>query len=511
MTNAVKQAADKLKRVLSDPVLWARYFLQIPDKTGKIVPFVFNPEQRELVRNLDKYNIVLKSRQLGITSVALALSLYYCHTEPGAVCLLMSYSADSARGIFGKLKTIWELMPDAVRLEDTANNRSELRFSNGSRILVSTCGTKDTARGLTIRFAHLSEYAFFKPDRAERNLLAIEQAMQPNGVMIVESTANGLNHFSELWTKAENGENMYQPHFYGWVQDKKMFADEYKLFCDRYKRTNGKLPESNELDEQEQALMEQSASVEQIVWRRMKVANSSLEQFRQEFPSCPIEAFVSTGKNFFNTSLIADRAAHIRPSITAPEQFKGNSGLTFWRHPEAGKRYFLGVDVAEGIGEDASCIEIVDVDGYQCAELLSNTIKPYRLAEILLELARYYNSGHCVIEKASAGHVVVDKMRNEYHYPNLYKSKQYDVTGRVKRKPGWETTPRSRPIMLTDFSEAFDKGEIWINSKVLYSQMKLFISKEGGRVEHTGRTGDDAVIAFALALQGKKSGRWYID
>ena len=192
MDKATAKAADKLKKILADPILWARYFLKIANKTGKIVPFVFNPQQQQLVQNLQKYTIVLKSRQLGISSVACALALYYCHVEPGCVCLLMSYSMDSARGVYEKLKALWMEMPDAVRLPELTNNRSELKFSNNSRIIVCTAGNKDVSRGLTLKFAHLSEYGFFRADKAQRHLLAIEQALRPDGRIIIESTANGI-------------------------------------------------------------------------------------------------------------------------------------------------------------------------------------------------------------------------------------------------------------------------------------------------------------------------------
>ena len=131
------------------------------------------------------------------------------------------------------------------------------------------------------------------------------------------------------------------------------------------------------------------------------------------------------------------------------------------------------------------------------------------MAEVLLKLAQYYNGALCVIEKASAGHTVLDKMRNEYTYPNLYKSKQYDASGQLRRRPGWETTQRSRPILISNFREAFEKGEVCINSKTLLSEMQLFVDK-GGRMEHAGTTGDDAVFAFGMALQGIKSGLWYL-
>lgn len=500
--------AEKLKAIVASPSLWIKYFCKIVDKTGKLVPFELNPQQSELLGNLDKYNIILKSRQLGITSVACALSLYYCHTEKNITCILMSYSIDSARGIFDKLKQIYNEIPQGVKQPEITNNRQELKLQNGSKIIVCTCGTKDVARGHTTKFIHLSEYAFFRHDRAKKNLLALEQSLRPDGKIIIESTANGLNHFSEHYQKAEQGDNMYNAFFFSWIEDKLMFKEEYAQFVNRYLLTNNRLPLPNELDETERALMEQGASIQQIIWRKLKIANSSDEEFKQEFPSNPIEAFITTGANVFDVSIIHERLPNRHNSIQPPEQFE-NSPITFWKLPEAGQKYYFGVDTAEGIGLDYSVIEVVDKEGYQCAELYSNTIKPYRLSEILIDLANYYNSAFCVIEKASAGHTVVDKMRNEYHYPNLYKSKQYDSTGRIKRKAGWETTSKSRPIMIGDFVEAFENGEIWINSKTLYNQMKLFINKDG-RAEHRGSSGDDTVIAFALAIQGIKAGIWYL-
>jgi hypothetical protein len=130
-----------------------------------------------------------------------------------------------------------------------------------------------------------------------------------------------------------------------------MFAAEYIEFCNHYKRVNGKLPELNELTEQERSLMNMGASLEQIVWRRLKIANSSEEEFRQEFPGKSLEAFVTTGRNVFSAALIHDLLANIQTSIKAPEQFMPYP-LTFWKLPQAGVRYFIGVDVSEGVGLD---------------------------------------------------------------------------------------------------------------------------------------------------------------
>lgn len=501
--------AAKLKAILANPDLWCRYFLKINDKVGNLVPFVFNPQQTELVRGLDKYNIVLKSRQLGITSVACALSLYYCHVEANITCVLMSYSQDSARGIFTKLKDLWATIPDAIRLKDIANNRSELRFSNGSQILVCVCGGKQVARGLTVKFAHLSEAAFFDVERSDRNLLALEQALRPDGKIIIESTANGYNHFSALWDKAESGENLYKPFFFGWIDDKRMFADEYSQFADRWVKKHGALPAESELDAEELKLMERGATIEQIVWRRLKISNSSPVQFRQEFPSTPDEAFTTSGNNVFDAAVLHERGIRAHKPLPVPPEFLG-MGVTFWQLPRAGQRYYIGVNASEGLGSgfDFSAIEVLNADLYQCAEFYSNTVKPYRLAEILLKLALYYNGALCVIEKASGGHVILDRMKNAYRYPNLYKSKQYDASGQIKRKVGWETSRKTRPALIGDYVEFWEQGDIWINSPQLLKQMKNFVDKDG-RIEHEGRHGDDCIFALGMAIQGFKSGVWY--
>lgn len=502
-----EQAINKLKTLRKNPYLWCKYFVKITNKDGVLVPFKYNNEQAHLVSNLDKYNIVLKSRQLGITSVSCALSLYYCHTENNIVCILMSYSLESAKGIFEKLKAMYNEIPNKIRLDDVANNKSELRFSNGSRIVVCTCGTKDVSRGLTIRFAHLSEFAYFKEDRAKKNLLALEQALLPHAQIIIESTANGLNNFSEMWQRAEAGESMYKPFFFSWLNDKVMFQSEYKIFVAKYLSLHNRLPTVDELDVTEQHLYDMGASIEQLVWRRMKIANSSEEEFRQEFPSNPIEAFITTGRNVFNSEIIHEKIQAIHPPITTPIGFSSTS-VIFWKLPQAKERYYIGVDTSEGIGADCTSIQIIDKDCYQCAELCSNKIKPYQTAELLLKLAQYYNNALCIIEKQSAGHIVVDRMKNMYHYHNLYKSKQYDANGFMKRKAGFETTAKSRPILIGDFVELFESNQLWINSKALLNQMKLFINKEK-RMEHTGKSGDDSVFAFGLAIQGIKSNIWY--
>ena len=508
---------DKLKRLISNPILYIEKFMRVVNKSGKLVPFKLNPQQKYLLDNIDKYNIVLKSRQLGISTLSAAYSIYLALTSANTTCLLMSYSIDSATGIFEKLKQLYNDLPNALKVPLIANNKKELKFINGSRIIVCTCGNKDVARGLTIKFAHLSEVAFMK-DSVNKQLLAIEQSLTPNGKIILESTANGLNYFSEIWNKAERKESMYKPFFFNWIDDKVMFADEYKMFADRYIEIHKKYPTKEELTDTERKLRSQGATLEQLVWRRLKIANSSEESFAQEFPCNPIEAFVSTGSNVFSPKLIHERLQYIHEvkpiknkPIGLPVSLVSWLGheLTLWDIPKIGCRYYVGVDTGEGMGQDYSAFHVLSADGIQVAEFKSNKIKPFQYAEIVNDIGIYYNKALLCVEKASAGHTIVDKLKNDYHYSNMYKYKEYDARGIAKKKVGFVTNPKTKPLMINDFVELFETKQIVINSKDLLSEMKIFQFKDGKMSAIVGYH-DDLVMSFAMAIVALKSGINYV-
>jgi len=509
--------AEKLRRIMADPIKWIETFVRIVNKESKLVPFKLNPQQRYIMTHKDKFNIVLKSRQLGITSVALAYSLYLAITKPYSNCMIMSYSDDSTRAIFAKLKQMYDDLPDCVRMETLSYNRSEITFINHSRIIVCICGSKDHARGATLNFAHLSEVGLMN-ENLDTQLIAIEQAIVSDGCMFLESTAKGLNKFSELWFKAVSKEApMWKPFFFSWVDDKLMYSKEYKEYQNRYKSIYGELLTKENLDEQELILFEKGASLSQLMWRRLKISNNSLDYFHQEFPSTPTEAFISSGSNVFNPGMIQERLGNINKMPLFELTTKANETLRkykkylkIWKNPAKNEKYYIGVDIGEGLGgsHDYSVITVIDKDGFQCAEWRSNRVKPYEISAIVTSIGKYYNNGLLVIEKASAGHTVLDRVFHDHHYINLYKYKAYDQKGKIKRQIGYYTDTKSRPIMIADLQEWFETGKILVNSKDLLNEMKLFQSVND-KMQAAAGGHDDAVMAMAMAIQGLKSQQYY--
>lgn len=515
---------DKLKQIVADPVLWIKYFCNIVNKEGQKVPFELTYHQKLLLKNFSKFNLVGKSRQLGITSLALAYSLYLTHTQSDCVCMIMSYSIDTVDIVFKKLKAMYEDLNPAVKIKDVANNRKELILENRSRIVCCICGSKDAARGATLRYVHLTEVSSMDDEKLANQLVAIEAALRPDAEMVLESTSKGMNYWFELWMKAVNGESQYKPFFFSWVDDTRLFLQDYEDSTQIYRNRHGRDLAIDDLNEEELILFRKMdgennpLAIKKLMWRRMKIANIGIEKFRQEYPSNAMESFIVSGNNIFDIGRIQERLLNLNetpkskmPAVAPTILKKWKNSCTIWKLPQKGMKYYSGVDTGEGIGSDNSVIEIIDSEGYQVFEFASNKIKPYEFAELVRAVGIYYGKSLLVVEKMSAGHTVVDNLYGSSNrYINLYKYKHYDAKGKMRKKPGFETSGKSRPIIINRFVEWFDKGQICVNSKDLLNEMKTFQMDDNGKVQAITGAKDDRVMAFCMALEGLVNGVWYM-
>lgn len=154
-----KANAQKLAWLWQDEnkVAWIESFIKIADKEGKLVPFILTDEQKELVQNMQSNNIILKSRQLGISSITIALSIRECVVHENTTCFLVSHNQSSCNTIFDKLKQQYHSLPDIIKPKLIVNNRQALCFDNGSKITCLTAGNKEIGRGDTLNgIVHLS-------------------------------------------------------------------------------------------------------------------------------------------------------------------------------------------------------------------------------------------------------------------------------------------------------------------------------------------------------------------
>ena len=149
---------DKLDIINNSPVLWLKNFIKIVDNSGNLVPFIVNKEQENFIKNMDKYNIILKSRQIGFSTLSLGLMLYDACTMPNTSYLMLSYDGESVQNLFDRLKSMYESMPAKYKLPQKRMNKMELLLQNGSRISVKVASNKGLGRSFTCQIIHLSEF-----------------------------------------------------------------------------------------------------------------------------------------------------------------------------------------------------------------------------------------------------------------------------------------------------------------------------------------------------------------
>lgn len=519
------ETARKLNWLWKDEnkIEWIQTFIKIADKEANIVPFILTDEQRNLVNGLGHLNIVNKSRQLGISVVTLALSIRECIVHDNSTCVLISHNQTSTNAVFDKLKQQFYSLPDWIRPKLLQNNRQALTFANGSSITCMTAGNRDVGRGSTYNaIVHLSEFAFWKDQG--RQLKSIMQAVSSSATVIIESTSNGYNEYSTLYLQAKNGENAFKPFFFNWINGRSLFEEQYKQCVKEYIARHNKMLTENDYDDEENALAKMGMTPEQAVWRRDKISVSGLDAFHVEYPSTPEESFLSTGASVFdNVRVIKLQQAileqNIKPLVIdklvgLPNLLRNhiqNRNFKVWMNPKRNMRYYIGVDVAEGLGgkHDYSTMFVMDNDGKQVAEFKSNKIKPYEFADLVDAVGRWYNKAHLTVEKASGGHSVIERLRYEKHYMNMTKFKSYDEFKRTVWQVGFDTNTKTKSISVNDMREWFDKGLIDIQSNDLLEEMKVFVAAENGSFNAVSGSHDDLISSCWLCIQGRKMGFWY--
>ncbi|NLN48882.1 MAG: DNA packaging protein, partial [Clostridiales bacterium] len=304
---------DKLKIINADPALWLKNFVKITDAEGKIIPFVLNSEQGDFLSHKGRYNIILKSRQLGMTTVMLGLMLWSAHLKSKSNYMMLSYDTDSVQNIFNRLKQMYESIPDKYRIPEKRNNKMELLLENGSRIAVKVCGYKTVGRSFTNEIIHCSEFAFWSEQQQEKGLLALEQSLNKSdeAFICIESTANGIgNNFYKIFNAAIKGHSKYKAFFYNWYKGsgaKSQFKNEVHIAVKWHsKGIAGKLHEID-LDPYQRKLFDDGCTLRQLMWREYKLQDISEEEFQQEFPSFPDEAFITTNTGVFDALTITQR------------------------------------------------------------------------------------------------------------------------------------------------------------------------------------------------------------
>lgn len=498
--------------------------LQIKTKHGDMRPLVLKKAQirlHSIIKSLWEENkiirlFVLKARQTGITTYLQAL-IYsiVSHTE-NINAIDIADDLDGANYIFEMSKLYHEKIPGHLKTPVRKSNEKKLEFDGiHSQILVDTADNKDAGRKYTFRVAHLSEYAFYK--NPENLMLGLSQSVPslPRTIIIKETTANGFNFAKEEWDKIESGESDYVGVFIPWY-----WEDDYMMDFDGDFVVGD--PQYGTISADEPLLYSRMKKEgidkikERLNWRRWCVRNNCgngsdkqrVENFRQEYPSLPVEAFKASGDCYFDQDqLIKQLETNPRPLFYADivyadykyELRKSEEGVfRFFEAPGQGLQYCIGGDASSGSGTDYSALVVRRKDTNKIVATYKGKIDPDELAYKAMLLGGLFNNATVAIENDKFGFAANQKLKSIYK--KVYVQRSVDkTTQKISENFGWDTNAVTRPMMLAQMQQEIRQEALKLEDERLIKEALVFIVNEAGKAEAQEGCNDDFVIACAIS------------
>lgn len=514
-----------LKEKLRDGLFYVENFISIRTKDQKLVKLRMKPAQRKLYDIIEAERaagrpvriVILKARQLGFSTVIEALFFHDTATRRLVETLIMAHSSDATTKLFRMNKLFYDALPAALRPMRKNSNAREIVFENPekdaekkarnpgllSAIRCVTAGSEGAGRGSTLTNVHASEAAFWKRMKETLDGLLSAVPDDPQTAVIIESTPNGFNEFKDFWDDAVAGRNAFMPLFFPWYEE-----PDYRK----------EVPPGTEWTEDEQALKETyQLDDEQLAWRRWCIRNNmggDAVKFRQEYPSCPEEAFLMSGNPFFENEIILlqiqavpqplhrgrfvyDEGDGGRPqNIRWEEDPRGE--ICIWEDPQRNFPYVLGGDTA-GDGSDRFTGHLINnVTSEQAAELLYDGRSELWYTQQVYCLGKHFNTALLGIEINYSTYP--ERKLEEWHYPKLYIREKTDDANRElqSRKLGWNTTPSTRPRILANLHAVMKDSPEAVKSADTLREMLVFIRNAHMRPEAAAGEHDDLVMAAAI-------------
>jgi hypothetical protein len=452
--------------------------LRVRTRDGSIVPLRANAVQAAFEARRGQRNIVLKARQLGLTTWTAARFFLRTITRPGTLTLEVAHTQDAAEEIFRIVRRFYDWLPEEWReglLRTTRANARQLVFPElESQYRVESAGDRNAGRGLTVQNLHCSELARWPGDAAE-TLAGLRATLAPDAEVVLESTPEGVGGcFHEEWMQAPLT-GMVR-HFFPWWME------------ERYR---GEAVDAATLTEEEQKLMARHAlTLEQVGFRRQIRANFR-GLARQEYAEDADGCFLASGESIFD---IAAMDARLREMWDAPET-GCNGQLEVWFPPQGEKQYLVAVDPAGGgCDGDNSAMEVLDMEtGMECAEFAGH-VGGLELARLISEVANRYNHAWVVVERNNHGSGVLAYLESLCGYGRIYKK---------DGQAGWLTTSVSRPAALNRLAVALSETPQIFFSRRLLAECRGFVRLPNGGSGARAGAHDDRVMAMAIGLAAR--------
>ena len=459
---AYKLTKDKIvKEVVKSgkkPVYFINTYCKIPHPGKGLIPFKTYDFQAELVDNLalHRFIVVLKARQLGISTITAAYVAWLVLFHRDKNVLIVATKLATAANLVKKVKTILKNLPPWLKIADfSVDNKNSIELTNGSQVKASST-SGDAGRSEALSLLVIDEAAHI--DGLDELWTGLYPTISTGGRCIAISAPNGVGDwFHETFVGAESGENEFLPVNLPWA-----------VHPDR--------------DDE---------------WFKIETKNMSRRQIAQEY-ECN---FNTSG----DTVIHGDDILRIKEGLAEPRYRVGFDRNTWiWEEAQDDHGYLLVADVARGDGADSSTFHVFKLQTMEIVAEYKGKPTSDLFSEILFTTGNEYKEAMIVVENNNVGFHVLEKLL-ERGYENVYHSKkgsheyveQYAALGDSSVIPGFTTSLKTRPLIIAKFEEFIRNKVLTIYSKRLANELDTFIWKNGRPQAQRGYN-DDLVMAAAI-------------
>ena len=523
--------------------------LQVQSKDAGLVPFhllgsqiyLLDEIERGIAEGITTY-VVLKARGGGISTVLLALDIFWACEYPGTLGAFITQE-EAAREQFRSQVEVFQMtIPKKYKVQTPTNNRLLLIFENTSLFRYLVAGTRTTTNKLGrsghSNYIHATECAFWGSPEDVKALKQSLSELHPHRLYIYESTPNGFNHYEEMWRTAKDSPAQ-KAVFIGWWRDERNeFGEDHPLYKQYMPR--GRDTPLSGLERKRvrrvAELYDFPITAGQIAWYRYHLENKcegDQATMDQEMPWTEEEAFVATGAEFFSNEALTDQNREAQQHKCYPFVFKltnrweeialykaaiDRCDLKIWEMPEKEGVYSLGCDPSFGTGRDDGAISVRR--GYadcsiQVAEYAANGHSPHQQAWVLAFLCGLYRNTMPIIELQTCGRSVLGELERVRELSstlpheanpvlqNCLAHMRHFLYRRIDSLGGslvrhWSSTHDLKDALLSDYKGWIETGVSQVRSLYLLEQMRRTVDDDG-ELGAAGSFKDDRVMADALA------------
>jgi terminase large subunit-like protein len=450
---------DQVQEIIKcgkDPIYFINRYVKIQHPKLGTIPFKTYPFQDDCLHAFEEHrlNIVLKSRQLGLSTLAAAYASWLAIFYKDKSILVIATKLPTAMNFIKKVRTVLQNLPPWLLLPKFEPTKQAISFSNGSQV-VAIPTSDDAGRSEALSLLIIDEAAFIRD--FEDIWTGLAPTFSTGGNAIILSTPHGVGgQYYKLWTQAEAGQNDFNP---------------IRLLWDVH-------PEHDQ------------------AWFDKETKSLPRRRVAQEY----LCDFATSGDTFLQPNDLE----LLRGQIMAPVEKAGHDhNVWIWSPPIADHTYVISADVSRGDAHDYSAFHVIDTVDCEVAAEYMGKVPPEKLAEMLAEWGKKYNNALIAAENNTFGYFVNVKLRDQLNYKKLYYSKNRGdpfnyIPTDPQELPGFQTDQKTRVQILTKLEEMIRSQVLKTYSQRLYDQLQAFIWN-GNKPMANKDSFDDLIMSIAIA------------